>query len=209
MTSEPVRQLGRRERSKLRVRHAIYSSALALFEEQGYVGTTIDQITERADVARGTFFNYFQRKEDLITAWAQNRSHRLRSEIDRWVDCADGDVTVHLERCMATLTHFNEQEGDLTPVMLEAWVKSGLPLVEEPYTADTFTAIIELGKRNGSIASEVDARHVGQILRDCYLGTLYRWSQKCEDASALHAELLAMLHVILTGILSNSPSRQS
>ena len=36
--------------------------ALALFRDQGYEATTIEQITERADVAKGTFFNYFPSK---------------------------------------------------------------------------------------------------------------------------------------------------
>ena len=59
----------------------LYASALELFAEQGYDRTTIDQITERADVARGTFFNHFQRKEDLVTTWGQQRQEKL---IDVW-----------------------------------------------------------------------------------------------------------------------------
>ncbi|XIE78981.1 TetR/AcrR family transcriptional regulator [Streptomyces sp. SBR177] len=64
--------LGRRERNKLKVKERLYSSAIALFAEQGYDETSIDEIVERADVARGTFFNYFQRKEDLLGAWGES-----------------------------------------------------------------------------------------------------------------------------------------
>ncbi|RUQ97508.1 TetR family transcriptional regulator [Labedella endophytica] len=41
-------------------------SAAELFLEQGYDGTTIDQISSRAGVARTTFFNYFPTKGDLL-----------------------------------------------------------------------------------------------------------------------------------------------
>ncbi|WP_443068991.1 TetR/AcrR family transcriptional regulator [Streptomyces sp. NBC_01361] len=40
--------------------------------------TTVDEITEAADVARGTFFNHFQRREDLIAEWGEQRRELLR-----------------------------------------------------------------------------------------------------------------------------------
>ncbi|MFC6987395.1 TetR/AcrR family transcriptional regulator [Streptomyces cirratus] len=73
---------GRRERNKLRVKNRIYEAALVLFTQQGYDQTTVDEITERADVARGTFFNHFQRKEDLIAEWGQERRELLREGLE-------------------------------------------------------------------------------------------------------------------------------
>ncbi|MFJ8097230.1 TetR/AcrR family transcriptional regulator [Streptomyces griseofuscus] len=58
--------LGRRARSKIKMKERLYTAALELFAEQGYDQTSVDEIAERADVARGTFFNHFPRKEDLI-----------------------------------------------------------------------------------------------------------------------------------------------
>jgi AcrR family transcriptional regulator len=64
--------LSRRERKKLETRQALQESALILFHEKGFDGTTVEDITERADVAKGTFFNYFSSKEILLrelVAW--------------------------------------------------------------------------------------------------------------------------------------------
>ncbi|OLR92495.1 TetR/AcrR family transcriptional regulator [Actinokineospora bangkokensis] len=41
-------------------------AAFALFEERGYDQTTVDDITERAQVGRTTFFRTFRSKEDVI-----------------------------------------------------------------------------------------------------------------------------------------------
>ncbi|MBC3842329.1 helix-turn-helix transcriptional regulator [Streptacidiphilus sp. 4-A2] len=72
--------LGRRERNKRRVKERIYSCAMELFTEKGYEHTSVDEIAEAADVARGTFFNHYQRKEDLITAWeGRRRKHLLKN----------------------------------------------------------------------------------------------------------------------------------
>ncbi|MFF5435325.1 TetR/AcrR family transcriptional regulator [Streptomyces griseofuscus] len=66
--------LGRRGRNKIRIKESLYTAALELFAEQGYDQTSVDEIAERADVARGTFFNHFPHKEDLIGTWGERRS---------------------------------------------------------------------------------------------------------------------------------------
>jgi AcrR family transcriptional regulator len=57
---------GLRERKKQKTRRAILEAAFDLFEEQGYDGTTIAAIADRAEIAPRTFFAYFPTKEDLI-----------------------------------------------------------------------------------------------------------------------------------------------
>lgn len=60
--------MGLRERKKARTRAAIQSHALRLFREQGYDATTIEQITQAAEVSETTLFRYFPTKESLVLA---------------------------------------------------------------------------------------------------------------------------------------------
>jgi AcrR family transcriptional regulator len=64
--SRPVPGGGRRERKKNDTRQALRQAAHRLFAEQGFARTTIDQITEAADVSRRTFFRYYSSKQDLL-----------------------------------------------------------------------------------------------------------------------------------------------
>lgn len=57
---------GLRERKKLKTRTTIQHHALLLFREQGYHGTTVEQIAEAAEISPSTFFRYFPTKEALI-----------------------------------------------------------------------------------------------------------------------------------------------
>ena len=57
---------GLRERKKAATRKAIHAGAIRLFGEQGFAGTTIDQIAEAADVSRATVFHYFPTKESIV-----------------------------------------------------------------------------------------------------------------------------------------------
>lgn len=74
--------LSRRERKKLETRQGLLEAALALFREKGYSATTVEEITGRADVAKGTFFNYFASKEALLDELAVWRIGQLRTALD-------------------------------------------------------------------------------------------------------------------------------
>jgi AcrR family transcriptional regulator len=57
---------GLRERKKRATRAAIHDAGMRLFAEQGFAGTTVDQIADAADVSRATVFHYFPTKEDIV-----------------------------------------------------------------------------------------------------------------------------------------------
>lgn len=56
------------ERRKERTRKVLMDVALGLFYEKGIYWTKIEDITEEADVGKGTFYQYFETKESLIRA---------------------------------------------------------------------------------------------------------------------------------------------
>jgi len=58
-----ARDRGRPKTSSLA---ALDDAAHELFLEQGYEGTSIDDIARRAGISRATFFNYFSSKSDVL-----------------------------------------------------------------------------------------------------------------------------------------------
>lgn len=64
--ARPPARVGRPRRSSAGV---LADAAAELFLEQGYAGTTVDDVARRAGVSRGTFFNYFDSKAD--TFWVE------------------------------------------------------------------------------------------------------------------------------------------
>ncbi|MDK9701169.1 MAG: TetR/AcrR family transcriptional regulator [bacterium] len=73
--------VNRRERKKLVTRTAILNSALSLFHEKGIITTRIEDITNRADVAKGAFYCYFTSKDDIVCQLILEGINLLKSDL--------------------------------------------------------------------------------------------------------------------------------
>lgn len=74
----------RRERKRNETHDKLLACALRLFGERGFANTTVEHITEAADVGKGTFFNYFPSKEHVLMTVAQiqiGKYEHARAEI--------------------------------------------------------------------------------------------------------------------------------
>ncbi|AGA69605.1 transcriptional regulator [Desulfitobacterium dichloroeliminans LMG P-21439] len=70
-------ELSRRERKKQETYDRLYSCAIELFHKQGYVQTSVEEITQLADVGKGTFYNYFQSKEAVVLEYSRRKYRDL------------------------------------------------------------------------------------------------------------------------------------
>ncbi|MBB4277147.1 TetR family transcriptional regulator [Rhizobium mongolense] len=72
---------GRRERKRRQTRERIEQAAMTLFLERGFDATTIEDITDSADVSKRSFFDYFPSKEEVVFAWQDSFADRLMAAI--------------------------------------------------------------------------------------------------------------------------------
>lgn len=79
----PVAVLDPGERAKQERRRQIMSAAKAVFAEAGYHGASIHAIIERAQIARGTFYLYFESKAAVFDAILDAAMRDLRERIHR------------------------------------------------------------------------------------------------------------------------------
>jgi AcrR family transcriptional regulator len=73
---------GRRERHRVETRDRLFQAALKLFAERGYQETTVEAITEAADVGKGTFFNYFPTKEHVLASFGDERVAAIERAVE-------------------------------------------------------------------------------------------------------------------------------
>jgi AcrR family transcriptional regulator len=66
--------MGRLDRRKEKTKQAIVAAAMRLIQKHGFDATTMEQIAEKADVAKGTLYNYFPVKEAIVSEWVRRTS---------------------------------------------------------------------------------------------------------------------------------------
>lgn len=75
-----------RESRKEHKRQSLLAAAYGLFTEKGVAKTSVDEIVRRANVAKGTFYLYFQDKDQLLQQLVYDISARVLEEAYTWLE---------------------------------------------------------------------------------------------------------------------------
>jgi AcrR family transcriptional regulator len=75
-------RLSRRERRKIATREALVAAAQEVIAVKGVYLAVIEEITERADVAKGSFYQYFRDRDDLLHVILSRRLEELHAIVE-------------------------------------------------------------------------------------------------------------------------------
>ncbi|SDX31232.1 TetR/AcrR family transcriptional regulator [Eubacterium barkeri] len=65
-STKPEKRLTKRQLQALETKDKIYNAAVAIINERGFNNVSIEDITSSANVAKGSFYTYFESKEALV-----------------------------------------------------------------------------------------------------------------------------------------------
>jgi AcrR family transcriptional regulator len=192
--------LSRRERKKLETRQALLEVSLALFREKGFQATTVEEITERADVAKGTFFNYFASKEALLDDLSVWHVGRLRAVLD--VSQGAPASPVARIKLLMRLTH--EQVVQDIRLFRRAFAHNLRHPPPPPHGGKRelfgfLAELVEEAQACGEIRADVEAGLVADLLRMAY----FRWIiAGCDDGRVQvpAAQLEQVLDLLMEGL---------
>jgi TetR/AcrR family transcriptional regulator, cholesterol catabolism regulator len=197
--------LGRRERKKLQTKERIIACAVALFASRGYDATTMEDIGECADVSRATVFNYFARKEDVVSEVFRRRRAEL-AELIAEAKEKTSDTSGRLRRALGGLARRSEDDPATGRAIVRAWLRAGGPLLPDASdSAALFADVVRSGQQQGDIPPDLDATRAGLVILDAYLGALYRWVSHEDGQFAFEENLMATLDLVLAGITRQPP----
>jgi len=198
MTAAPASP-GRLERRKARTRAAILEAASALFHEQGFEDTSIQQIAERADTGVGTLYGYFPSKEALLREVL--RASRDES-VARYRAAVAGD-TPTIERVCTALTSIADYlEANRRLLVSVFRVAARSQSFDDEY-ADwlqrSFTELIESGIRTGefrAVPADAAARMLITTVMTATLG-IGAWAGRERDPAVI-GEIQELARALLT-----------
>lgn len=179
LTGSAPAKISRRERRTADVRQRLFDAALKLFAQRGFLKTTVEDITEEADVGKGTFFNYFPSKEQLLDSFSDSRIEKIRRALDA-ITKKESTVAEAVKRMYFDLSQDPGRSQELTRSMLLTMLTNqavwGRVCTRMRESQDLLTKIFQLGKRRGEIRDDVPAVDLARSFKESYFGALFCWS---------------------------------
>jgi len=192
---------GRRERRSAETRERLFRGALDLFARKGFTETTVEDITEAADVGQGTFFNYFPSKDHILLAFGEMQLAKLESAVAQ--ARASRECMPHFLRSLGVrMTQEPIRNPGIIRTLLQAYlsttpVREGMLNLQKRVHA-LHTEIVLLGQERGEIRRDLPAAEIAHVFRQTIFGTLLFWSLH-GDAS-LHARIESAFNVLWSGL---------
>ena len=160
-------KLSRRERHRAETRARIVRAALALFARHGFASTRVEQITEAADVGKGTFFNYFPTKEHVLAGFAGRQIGKIQAALDEARQGAE-PLRAVLFRLLLALENEPGQNPELTRSLLVALLSSAAVRdLANPHLRQgrqLLAEIFRLGQERGEIRAGANPLESGALL---------------------------------------------
>ncbi len=183
--------LSRRERKKEETRHKIFHAAIDLFRERGFANTTVDEITEKADVAKGTFFNYFPRKDSVLAFLSETRLQAIEENVGAMM-AEPRSIRDRLIDLYSLAASAYEEDRELSRFVLVELMKRAFSTGDDVPIRwhELVVRLVRQGQEDGEFRQDVDAVRIEAVLTALYYATLYQWVCVEPEMAQAHPELL-------------------
>jgi AcrR family transcriptional regulator len=190
-------RLTRRERKKRETRRRLMEAALRLFHHHGYDATTVEQITDAADVAKSTFFNYFETKEAILPALVQWRLQELEEALLP-EQSAPGSPVARIKLALRLVA----QDPLSDPVLMHRLFAAGAHQ-HGIRPAHVLTNLLADQVRQAQIAGEIrmdlEPVYVGGLIRALFFQQMFVWHHS-DQSEPLPGLLDMTVDLLMNGI---------
>lgn len=202
MSSSAVHSIhDRRTRRSVELRERLFRAALDLFGKKGFAETTVEDITNAADVGKGTFFNYFPSKDHILLAFAEMQLGRLRHAVEE-----ARQKNEPLPKFFRSLTALMTAEPARNPGLIRMLLLAFLSNTQvrqamldlQARVLALHTEIIQIGQKRGEIRNDIPAGDIALVFRQTIFGTSLIWSLY-GDAS-LQSRMDSALEILWSGL---------
>lgn len=173
-------RLSRAEKAEA-TRTRLFEAAIEIVGELGYAGASVALITARANVAQGTFYNYFESRQDLLDQLLPSISRRLHGLIRQRVMEAPDDP---IERERARLNgffEFLEKEPHLFRILSEGSVHAPRGFRAHLETqSESYRRALEYERRRGNLSID-DPEEIGILMQMLISTREYLAGRFCYD----------------------------
>ncbi|MDN5334547.1 TetR/AcrR family transcriptional regulator [Sphaerochaeta halotolerans] len=185
----------------------IFESALTLFRQKGFNQVSIQQITDYAGTAKGSFYTYFSTKSDIIVDafWAIDAYYRsIEDEVSREEDAAHK----LLKFTELQLTYVRDVIGvEMLKVLYANQVSnegSTKVITDQSRFWHTFIkTIIEKGQQTGEIRKDMESSYLAVLFNRAIRGLFLDWNISSAGFDLVEEGLAYCRNLLIPALLVN------
>ncbi|WP_246156439.1 TetR/AcrR family transcriptional regulator [Sphingorhabdus profundilacus] len=182
-TMTPAGKTPRTERGRKTLRHLL-DAAAAEFGEKGFHESSVVSITQRAGVALGSFYTYFDSKDSLFQALVRDMSAQVRNTVGPII-AAESDRLDGERKGLAEFLRFVRRHKELYRIIDEAeFVDPPSYRAHYENTVSGYIASLKDAAETGQIRADVEEVHAWAIVgMNVFLGLRYGVMGEDRDAN--------------------------
>ena len=164
--------INRRERKKIYSKKAIVDAAIKMFGIKGYQETTVADIMNEADLGIGTFYNYFESKEEILKYLLSEIIVETNHVYEALLKEKKSAAKLLEEMFIFTAQMINTKRFVL-PLFLTAANKGALPK-EHMHSKNgltfklIFSQIIQTGQNSGEFRKDIPAELITEMFHSVF-----------------------------------------
>lgn len=183
---------------KEQVRSQIIETSVSLFKENGYDSVTVNEITIKIGIAKGTFYNFFSSKRDVLLMWSIQQFQKLKTEeFIRPGKTIEENLYFLVETVYQLIR--NEQK------MFYYFLKEMMYSSTDDKEFD-FTALLHLIISNSKDFASIEKSNIDvsvNVINSALFYEILKWIQLNKPIEGLGTHLKDILKVCLFGIYNN------
>lgn len=187
------------DRRVQRTRQALRQAFVEVAHEKGFAATSIQDITERANVNRGTFYLHFTDKYMLVDEFLRENFQQLLADVISSPTARWDRRTLRL--LIQTMLHYFEKKYQHQRRMPQAVA----PLIERAIHDELTTILLMWLKQSDETQWTVPMETVARVVSWAIFGTVIEWSQE-ESTISLEQMSNDTLLVIIEGVAHLAPN---
>lgn len=162
--------LSRRDRKKLQAKLTISEIALHHFLSKGFTDTTVAEIMEEADLGVGTFYNYFESKEDILKYCLSEKINSVYQTLED-IKLAEQKSSAKLAQLLLTIGKTYKGNRKLLMLYMHYYRSNKHNHKHPPHMSefqDIIAFIIQEGQQNEEFRKDIP----GEIMVELFKGIL-------------------------------------
>jgi len=178
--------MGKRQIAALETRKKLILAAEKLIRERGFEGVSVEDVAREAGVAKGTFYTYFRRKEEVVDVIAHNRFVIAEKEA--------GKEETALGQISAFLTESMKYIFDTGLPVCRQWLKNVVEPEDEQgknklaYDAGVIRKALDAAVERGELKKDAPTGALADSIAASYYGIVTVWAitnGKCDPVALI------------------------